>query len=303
MKTISISFLLLVAFPFHLMAQDSKHTTHHHSKTAPKYFTYTPSIDSDANHIVAPTNQSNRKTASANVALQKFQLPTQPNPLKIDEKLSSTPSRYKFQTPAPRVARLQVEEIIQEAVVQPPNVSPSEFQLPDNVVRPTPGNTAPSSPTVIESAPIDLLPPPEPVTQPQPVTQSQPVEQRYEENFRTDAPPVEPERVSLDELRMIQQGNRFQERPNTMRDVVDHFSPGGEPFAYRGYVGNPQFFGVDRRQCCDEWENMCNCGGLKSTPGHLGIPCLRSKDSCDTVTPCRLCKHKRRGCGCAACSK
>ena len=297
MKTISISFLLLVAFPFHLVAQESQHT-HHHAKTAPKYFTYKQAIDSTPNHIVAPTNQSNRKTASTNVTLQNYQLPTQPNPLKVVENVSPNSSRFTFQTqPAPRVAKLQVEEIILESGSQQPSVSDRELVIPDNVIRPTPGNTAPTSPRVIESPQVDLLPPPEPVAEAQP-------EPRYEENFRTDTP-AEPERVSLDELRMLQrQQNSFPQRPSTMRDVVDHFSPGGEPFAIRGYAGNPTFFGVDRRQCCDEWENFSNCGGLKAKPGHLGIPCLRSKDDCDTVTPCRLCTRKSdRGCGCAACKR
>lgn len=56
---------------------------------------------------------------------------------------------------------------------------------------------------------------------------------------------------------------------------------------------------------CDEWEDFCRgrdleqdcgCGGLKANPGHLGLPWLGSKDSCDQTVPL----FKRRG-GCKKC--
>ncbi len=49
-------------------------------------------------------------------------------------------------------------------------------------------------------------------------------------------------------------------------------------------------FGTDGTECCDEWEGFCKfncqihdcaCGGLKFTPGHLGLKWLKSKDNCD----------------------
>lgn len=58
-------------------------------------------------------------------------------------------------------------------------------------------------------------------------------------------------------------------------------------------VKNVNFFGVDRDECCDEWEGMCGCkspkfrcgcGGLKANKGHLGIFWLKSRyggDGCD----------------------
>ena len=41
------------------------------------------------------------------------------------------------------------------------------------------------------------------------------------------------------------------------------------------------FFGVDRMSCCDEWRGFCNCGGLKTKPGHWGISWLRGDDPCE----------------------
>ena len=58
-------------------------------------------------------------------------------------------------------------------------------------------------------------------------------------------------------------------------------------------VKNANLFGVDRRDCCDEWAGLCgcksldfkcNCGGLKANKGHLGIFWLKSKygaEDCD----------------------
>lgn len=59
-------------------------------------------------------------------------------------------------------------------------------------------------------------------------------------------------------------------------------------------------------ETCDEWDGFCECvnleydcpcGGLKAKPGHLGIPWLRSKESCDQTEPLL----KNRGCGCIKC--
>ena len=64
--------------------------------------------------------------------------------------------------------------------------------------------------------------------------------------------------------------------------------------------------------CCDEWEGFCGiknldfkcgCGGLKATPGHLGLPWLGSRENCDQTTP--LFSKNRRKCSsrtCKACS-
>ena len=311
MKTISISFLLLVAFPLHLMAQESQTSTNE-MKTNSKYFISSPTMSSaNANHIVAPTNRSNRKPAmpivSPNISLAKHQVPFYANPLK----------NRMATGPVARVAKLQDEKII----VGPPKVSPQEFNLPNNVTRPTPGNTTPASPLQLDVPQADIVTPAAPYSEPadtyanppEPIDQ-QPdlMENRFQESFRTDAS-VEPERVSLDEFRMQQQGNFQIERPNTMRHIVDHFSPGGEPFAYPSHYRNRNLFGVDRHQCCDEWANEGNCGGLKANPGHLGIPWLGSKDSCDITKSCgcKRCAHKSRrtanrieaGCGCGKCYK
>ena len=59
-------------------------------------------------------------------------------------------------------------------------------------------------------------------------------------------------------------------------------------------VKNQNLFG-DRKRCCDEWAGFCrikelsygcNCGGLKSNPGHLGISWLRSRDAGEDCDYC-----------------
>ena len=61
-------------------------------------------------------------------------------------------------------------------------------------------------------------------------------------------------------------------------------------------------FGIDEDQCCDEWANFTACGGLKTNPGHYGIPWLTGKDNCEAARGCG-CGIKRTslGCGTLAC--
>lgn len=57
-------------------------------------------------------------------------------------------------------------------------------------------------------------------------------------------------------------------------------------------------FGIDEDQCCDEWENFTVCGGLKTNPGHYGIPWLNGKDNCETQHGCGCSRRKSNlGCG------
>ncbi len=179
-----------------------------------------------------------------------------------------------------------------------------DFPGVDQIVRPSPENTIQIEPVQND---VEIVPPPvdydmisEPETlQPQ-ANQSEVFQQQ---TVQPEA--VQAEAASLDHIGMSQRRNSWDERPDTMRDTVDHFSPGGEPFAVRGLGGNPTFFGIDRRTCCDEWAGFCNCsGGLKVNPGHLGIPWLRSKDNCDSATGCgaNLGRNARSGCGCASCN-
>jgi len=280
MKTVSISFLLLVAFPVHLMAQDSSQQTSQ-PKVTPQYFVYSPKmIDAGSNHIIEPTNTSNRKSPNSEIKLSALKTDFVPSPLSFNNQASSD---------FVRVAKLQDEsQIVLEPVVEPPKVSAGDFKSLNNVTRPTPGNT---NPIVSEPA--------------EPVVEAPTTERNFQEVFRQDAS-VEPERVSLDHIRMSQQGNSWDEKPSTMRNIVDNFSPGGEPFAQRSIVGNANFFGVDRNACCDEWEGFCNCsGGLKGNPGHLGNPFLRSKDNCDArkkVLGNGKARRAANGCGCPDCS-
>lgn len=287
MKIVSISFLLLVAFPIHLMAQDS-------SDVDGKYLLSKPmKKQSGSYHIVEPFETSNLRSPNREFTTPEIKLPQiavdfTPSPKKLESKSSDFV----------RVAKLEpVSEIRQQLIVEAPDVSVQDF---NNVTRPTPSNT---NPIISE--------PPAPAVTPEPVGRN------YQEVFRQEEPAREsqasamPERVSLDDIRMSQRGNEWNEAPvSQMRDIVDHFSPGGEPFAQRGIVGTPNFFGVDRNSCCDEWAGYAVCsGGLKQNPGHYGIPFLRSKDSCDPHTTlggkrcgCRSCQPKKT-CGCAACSK
>lgn len=304
MKTISISFLFLVTFPFQLMAQDSSESVAK-PNVAPSYFTYSPVLveDTKAKHIVQPARQSNRKSEHSSRYSTAFQQPH----LQVSRTPTTTP---KLASAIKQTSRFQVvgEEI--NEVIPAPRVSPGEFGLPEQVVRPTPSNSNPT----IEN-------PPQPPQygnnefRPREVRQEETASGNDAPRLQEEYPPAqeefsaEPERVTLDDIQMSRRVNSWEREPSIMQDTVDHFSPGGEPFAQRGIVGDPNFFGIDRRTCCDEWEGICNCGGLKNNPGHLGIPWLRSKDNCDS--PTKLCgKHRnqrqaRRGnsCGCQSCCK
>lgn len=183
-----------------------------------------------------------------------------------------------------------VEEIVEADMVQPA-ISPQDFPLPNEIVKPSPQNTVqipePTG-TVIESIP------------PMPVSDDE-----LNEYYEGEAP-AKFDSASIDDIRMSQRSNSWDEKPNMMRDVGDHFSPGGEPFAYRGIAGDANFFGVDRKSCCDEWAGICNCsGGLKANPGHWGNPYLRSKDNCDTAKRV-FGNHRGRknanSCECQSCS-
>ena len=62
---------------------------------------------------------------------------------------------------------------------------------------------------------------------------------------------------------------------------------------------------------CDEWagfdkhknlEHQTACGGLKTNPGHLGIPWLASNENCDQTTPRpKTLPLKKNSCGCKKC--
>ena len=70
-------------------------------------------------------------------------------------------------------------------------------------------------------------------------------------------------------------------------------------------VKNQNLFG-DRKRCCDEWSGFCrmkelsygcNCGGLKSNRGHLGISWLRSRDAGEDCDYCNGgCCEKTESC-------
>ncbi len=333
MKTISLSALILITVPFHVLAQDNE---------ANSYFVQTPvQFEQTVNHITQSQTQSTRKattpqlnllvvvgsTGVAEVAptiqwgtklqpIQQFEfetpkvsstdylnsgdelisgvtsdtLPTIQQATKLQDYFGGDfKPRSAVRIPIPnnniRVASNQNARF-QQFQIRQPEVSPEAFPGAHDVVKPSPQNTfqAPArNQQVIESVPPS------------------PVSNREHRGFFAG----ESESASLDHLRMSQQSESWEEKPNTMRNIGDHFSPGGEPFAFRGVVGEPNFFGVDRLACCDEWCGFCNCGGLKANPGHLGLPWLRSKENCDAAK--KICgKHCGRNagnsCGCPDCS-
>lgn len=190
----------------------------------------------------------------------------------------------------------------EERAWQDIEVSPSDIVVEEeSIVRPTPQNTEPTAPaTTTPSRPLYT------------------VESSTSEPVQSIEPPVdntyagepyvvsEADSTSLDHLQMAQRVNSWEKQPSTMRHITDHFSPGGEPFAYRGPVGDTNFFGIDRHSVCDEWAGTCNCsGGLKATRGHLGLPWLKSKDACDTteLRRGRLGTRCESDCGCSTCSQ
>jgi hypothetical protein len=65
-------------------------------------------------------------------------------------------------------------------------------------------------------------------------------------------------------------------------------------------IRNHNLFG-DPDAVCDEWENFCNCGGLKSNPGHLGRFWLRGGDQCEVNSRIKSRNRLRGGCGCNSC--
>lgn len=331
MKATPIFILVLVAFPIQLLAQESNDFKPKEANYyAKRYF----EVESPAKHIVDSTRQSNRKGASpfkepvvvksgttsalrdTNLRLASTEVVSggdfkggnfstlQVKPLQASS--YAKPSRVALSRGtsfrAPYVASSPIQENAIE--IASPDVNPGIGVSQDQIVRPTPGNSAsdylneaPSQPSVSDSF---VEAPREPMRSEEPQRDT-----TYDPRDMSQNVLVEPESVSLDHLRISQQNNGWtSERPNTMRHITDNFSPGGEPFAQRGIVGDANFFGVDRRSCCDEWD-FCNCsGGLKNNPGHLGIPWLRnSKEPCDSVNPI-LGRHKAKKaakCGCSQC--
>jgi hypothetical protein len=328
MKAIPISVLVLVAFPIHLLAQES-------NDFKPKNASYYAKQNfSPAKHIIGDYRKSDPKLtsfkepvvvnsiATTDQSESKFKLVSDNElgggdfkggnfatlavkPLALIE--PSLSDRIALAPAAPLESDNSFRPFVASSPIQDgaieitsPDVGQGLGVSPSQIVRPTPDNSASqmldgasSQPSVSDSPVIEA--PYEPIRSEEPQRDT-----TYAPQDTTQGRLVEPESVSLDHLRMSQQESWQNSRPNTMRHVTDHFSPGGEPFAHRGVVGDANYFGVDRRSCCDEW-GFCNCnGGLKNNPGHLGIPWLRSrKDSCDAVNPV-IGRHKAK-CGCAHC--
>jgi len=336
MKTITISILVLVALPIHLMAQENNDFKPKvsNSNASNYYAKRYLEIESSPNHIVDSVKHSNRKGASP-LQAPKLALSSSTQKVAISSPQVSAPAfsggqfsnlkvkplESSSRVPTDRIAlapysplennnfkpfnaKAAMNQEAQAIEILSPEVAPQEFGMAaDEIVRPTPQNSelAPaaepefSQPSVSDTAIVEAPP-----IQPE----RPPVDDSYNGTVL-----VEPEAVSLDHLQMAQRGGSWEvDRPNTMRHVTDHFSPGGEPFAQRTITGRANYFGVDRRECCDEW-GFCNCGsGLKANPGHLGIPWLRNcKEPCDSVDVIRG-RHRAKkaakraaDCGCPQC--
>jgi hypothetical protein len=142
------------------------------------------------------------------------------------------------------ITNLRIEQETGE-VVQPPNVAPQDFAIPNVVNKPTPATSeVQAAPPQVEVAPAAM--------------DIREVEYAPAEDVTPQAG-MDP--MSIDSYRISQQSEPWAEKSNTMRNIGDHFSPGGRPFAYQTGFPNPNFFGVDRNQCCDEWAGHCNCSG------------------------------------------
>ena len=342
MKTISLSALILIASPFCVVAQDAPQTVDYYVQhsvgadananhivssqinssrkssqrsVAPKVppVAKVPAIQPVAKpQPVQEFDVEIPKVAALNYLLKRDELipgsieevgPTIQQTTKLQQSSGGSdfkPMVQKSQGNFQMASRRRFKEVLVRAQQEPTQ----DFPGVDQIVRPSPGNTIQIEPVQndveIVSPPVDYDMISEPETlQPQ----ANQLEVFQQQTVQPEA--VQAEAASLDHIGMSQRRNSWDERPDTMRDTVDHFSPGGEPFAVRGLGGNPTFFGIDRRTCCDEWAGFCNCsGGLKVNPGHLGIPWLRSKGNCDSATGCgaNLGRNARSGCGCASCN-
>jgi len=86
--------------------------------------------------------------------------------------------------------------------------------------------------------------------------------------------------------------------------------------SWTGHHNSDFFFGVDRRQCCDEWGGFCpcvaadyncGCGGVKTNPGHYFFKRLSSGEPCEESKgcgSCSKCRSSKKGCqsgGCSGC--
>ena len=104
------------------------------------------------------------------------------------------------------------------------------------------------------------------------------------------------------------QDSFFKKVSAPMQNVVTRTTPFSKSYrsdsfarSYGGEVKNRNFFGVDREECCDEWEGLCGCSGLKANPGHWGLPWLQGLYACEEGCCgriCRKCKHHKNKCGC-----
>lgn len=220
-------------------------------------------------------------------------------------------------------------QLIQGKVIEQPSADAL------NVTKPTPNNSVPAfsaapvprEPYIIDAPIVAPIESPNyaqpfretPIMQPQAAVMSQlpqvqsPSRGQLSSPRQTFSEPMVVETTSLDPYaaRMRQRSNSlgFEARPqfdDQMQHVTDRFSPGGEPFAFSVGRADPNFFGVNREECCDEWYGFCNCGGLKFNQGHLGVRNLRSNEPCEQCgqrihrQSCRS-RAAQPDCGCSTC--
>ena len=100
------------------------------------------------------------------------------------------------------------------------------------------------------------------------------------------------------------------------RDDVGMFYGDDGGSSWAGHRNSENFFGVDRRACCDEWGGFCpcvaadyncGCGGLKANPGHCIFKRLSSGEPCEESYGCGIfskCRCGEKNCqkgGCLGC--
>ena len=272
-KTISLSALFLFAFPMMVLGQQ---VAQPESSLRPdSYFAQVPFQVNQGtpNHITGA--QLDPNSASAQQArLAKATNELLSAHLSAAQALQNIRSIQQNEVPVTSVSHQAANHEIRvtENTIEPPTVAPQQFSAPI-VNKPTPANSR-------NAVEMNRVAPQAP------------------NQFVEESVPAQIDPMSIEQFQNQGRVEPWVAKQSRMRNVGDHFSPGGKPFAFPSTTGNSNFFCVDRKQCCDEWAGQCNCsGGLKVNPGHLGLPWLSSKENCDQTKKI----GKRRHCECESC--
>ena len=125
---------------------------------------------------------------------------------------------------------------------------------------------------------------------------SNPVEQQGSPLYQTVEMPFEVERIETSGQAQPAFENRITPTPTDRGDEVvrvpqDNYEVFPIGSDHRGYSTTPNLF-ARNPSCCDEWASIAKnkhpdykvsgqCGTLKLSPGHLGLPWLKGCDNCE----------------------